>query len=552
MYKGNDQEIYDLVLEADFVSREELDQIRRRAFEQDQALATVFLEKGMELEALLGLVSKETGVPMISQGSIDLIRAERLTDRLPKKLALGYGVLLVDESEEHCDLLVANPFDHNLEADLSHFLEKQVRLWMSDPVCVQKHLENLYGDDREDPKDFNAVDAGAVVSGDSLNDATIVDYVDMLIQKSIREGASDIHFEPFENSYRIRYRVDGNLKEIPSHTGHLGDVITSRIKVMAGLNIAEKRIPQDGRIQVQAMGRQVDIRVSTLPTQFGESVVLRVLDKSSVNLDLDLLGMPERVLQQLRTAIRAPNGIFLATGPTGSGKTTTLYSALRELNDPESKLLTVEDPVEYDIGGIVQVQTHAMIGLDFARVLRAFLRHDPDRILLGEIRDTETARIAVQASLTGHMVFSSLHTNNASGAVTRFVDMGVEPYLVAASLVAVIAQRLLRRLNPEVSESYAPSDFELEQLGFAQEDLNGRLFCRENPSVEEGDFFKGRVGLYEMLSVNDEFREGITGMLSHTELERIAIRNGMDTLRVDALRVLLDGLSTTKEVLRYT
>lgn len=552
MYKGNDQEIYDLVLEAGFVSREELDQIRRRAFEQDQALATVFLEKGMELEALLGLVSKETGVPMISQGSIDLIRAERLTDRLPKKLALGYGVLLVDESEEHCDLLVANPFDHNLEADLSHFLEKQVKLWMSDPVCVQKHLENLYGGDREDPKDINVVDAGAVVSGDSLNDATIVDYVDMLIQKSIREGASDIHFEPFENSYRIRYRVDGNLKEIPSHTGHLGDVITSRIKVMAGLNIAEKRIPQDGRIQVQAMGRQVDIRVSTLPTQFGESVVLRVLDKSNVNLDLDLLGMPERVLQQLRTAIHAPNGIFLATGPTGSGKTTTLYSALRELNDPESKLLTVEDPVEYDIGGIVQVQTHAMIGLDFARVLRAFLRHDPDRILLGEIRDTETARIAVQASLTGHMVFSSLHTNNASGAVTRFVDMGVEPYLVAASLVAVIAQRLLRRLNSEVSESYAPSDFELEQLGFAREDLNGRLFCRGNPSVEEHDLFKGRVGLYEMLSVNDEFREGITGMLSHMELERIAIRNGMDTLRVDALRVLLDGLSTTKEVLRYT
>src|SRR5205814_7067727 len=314
--------------------------------------------------------------------------------------------------------------------------------------------------------------------------------------------ASDIHFEPFENEFKIRYRVDGALYEMAPPPRHLAPPVISRVKVMANMNIAERRLPQDGRIQKNIAGRSVDLRVSTLPTQFGESVVLRVLDRSTVNLDLEMLGMPKYVGDYLLEVIERPNGIFIATGPTGSGKTTTLYSCLRKINTMDSKLLTAEEPVEYDLEGIMQVPVNENIGLTFARVLRAFLRQDPDRIMIGEMRDLETAQIAIQASLTGHLVFTTLHTTDAPGAVPRLVDMGVEPFLISSTLEAVLGQRLLRRICTNCRTSYQPTDSILAQLEIARQDIGTKqFFYGQGCDACNHTGYKGRIGIYELLRV---------------------------------------------------
>jgi len=553
MFKGRDSELAEILEAAGLVEIEQIEAYTKQAFEQSRDFGECVISGAAITEShLLQLVAAHLELELMQDFAGERAGVDRILQKIPRQIALRYGVLLLGEDLECIHLAVADPFDHEIEMDLEHFLERPVQLYVANPEWVESQIKTLYSD-REISKELGAVD-GELKDGilGLESSATIIDYVDRLLQKSIHDGASDIHFEPFEHCFRIRYRVDGNLREIPSQTEHLGTAIISRIKVMAQLNIAEDRVPQDGRIRVQTMGRFVDLRVSTLPTQFGESVVLRILDKSRVNLDLDLLGMPQDVSSALKTCIHAPNGIFLATGPTGSGKTTTLYSALRELNQPGCKLLTVEDPVEYDIDGIVQVQTHALIGLDFARALRAFLRHDPDKILLGEIRDTETARIAVQASLTGHMVFSSLHTNDAAGAVTRFVDMGVEPFLVAASLVAVLAQRLLRRIDPDNSEAYIPSDVELQMLDCSREEIGNAKFFRPRDSSLTGAGYRGRVGLYELIVIDDFFREGITLRKSHSELANLAAANGMRNLRRDGIRVLKQGDTSVEEVIRYT
>ena len=329
--------------------------------------------------------------------------------------------------------------------------------------------------------------------------------------------------------------------------------VISRIKVISELNIAEHRIPQDGRVKLTIEGRAVDLRVSTLPTQFGESVVLRVLDKSAVNLDLDNLGLPDSVKTGIRDAVRRPNGIFIVTGPTGSGKTTTLYSALREVNEIDTKLLTAEDPVEYEIEGIMQVPVNHQVGLDFARALRAFLRQDPDKIMVGEIRDIETARIAVQASLTGHVVLSTLHTNDAPGAVTRLVDMGLEPFLLSASLEFVLAQRLVRKICSGCKEEYAPKKEMLDAIGLKADEIGERRFyygtgCEECSQAG----YRGRTGLFEMIKVTDSFREMINSGAATLVLRQSAIEQGMRTLREDGIRSIFDGESTVEEVLKYT
>ncbi|MDA7501229.1 GspE/PulE family protein, partial [Akkermansiaceae bacterium] len=311
---------------------------------------------------------------------------------------------------------------------------------------------------------------------DEANSAPIMRYVDLVLYQAIKEKASDIHFEPFETEFKIRYRVDGMLYEMTPPPVHLALPIISRVKVMANMNIAERRIPQDGRIVKQVGDQSVDMRVSSLPTQYGESVVLRVLDRNSVNLNLDNLGLPQHIHGYIHDTIRMPNGIFIVTGPTGAGKTTTLYAALREINKIDTKILTAEDPVEYDVDGIIQVPVNDAIGMTFERVLRAFLRQDPDKILVGEMRDLDTAKIAIQASLTGHLVLSTLHTNDAAGAVTRLVDMGTQPFLVAASLEGILAQRLLRTICPDCKAPYEPSEAILTQLGVAPHELGDKSF----------------------------------------------------------------------------
>ena len=378
-------------------------------------------------------------------------------------------------------------------------------------------------------------------------------YVNTVIARAIQAKASDIHFEPFEKEFKIRYRVDGALYEMAPPPRRLAVPVTSRIKVMANLNIAERRVPQDGRIQTLLGGRNVDLRVSTLPTQYGESVVLRVLDRSVVNLDLEKLGIPKAIFDYICDTIEKPNGIFIVTGPTGSGKTTTLYACLNRVNTIETKILTVEDPVEYELEGVIQVPAHEAIGLTFARALRAFLRQDPDKILVGETRDLETAQIAIQASLTGHLVMTSLHTNDAAGAVTRLLDMGVEPFLMAATMEGILAQRLLRRVCKDCRTPYPPKTEILSQLGLAPSDVGDRPFYfGKGCETCNGTGYRGRVGIYELLDIREPIRQLINDRAPSVIIRQKGMELGMTTLRQDGIRNILEGHTTVEEVLKYT
>jgi type IV pilus assembly protein PilB len=381
----------------------------------------------------------------------------------------------------------------------------------------------------------------------------IIRFVNLVLAQAIRDKASDIHFEPFEHEFKIRYRIDGSLYEMSPPPKHLSVSITSRVKVLANLNIAERRIPQDGRIKLTLAGRPVDLRVSTLPTQFGESVVLRVLDQSAVQLDIGQLGMPEDVFEGIQEIVKRPNGIFIVTGPTGSGKTTTLYSALRVVNSPDVKILTAEDPVEYEIEGIMQVPVNHAVGLTFAKALRSFLRQDPDIIMVGEIRDLETAQISIQASLTGHLVLSTLHTNDAAGAVTRLVDMGVEPFLIASSVEAVLAQRLVRRVCSGCRTAYEPPATLLQQLGIDPIDIGNReFFFGKGCNTCNNTGYKGRMGIYEWLRMSEAVRDLVVERAPTLVIKQKALEQGMRTLRDDGLRAIFDGATSIEEVVKYT
>ncbi len=378
----------------------------------------------------------------------------------------------------------------------------------------------------------------------------VVRLVDRMLRQAIEDRASDIHFEPFESDFKVRYRIDGALYEMSPPPPSLASAVTSRIKVLANLDIAERRIPQDGRIKVTVAGRLVDLRVSTLPTEFGESVVIRVLDQYVAPLALTDLGLPVDIIQGLEEFLRRPNGILIVTGPTGSGKTTTLYSALRSVNTTDRKVLTAEDPVEYELEGVMQLSVAP--GLTFATALRAFLRQDPDVMMIGEIRDLETAQVAIQASLTGHLVLSTLHTTDALGAVTRLVELGVEPFLLASSLEAVLAQRLVRRICPACRKAETPSQHELLRAGLSAEDCAGRVFYRGAgcPHCHESGY-RGRLGLFEWLRIDEGLRQAIGRGGASAELREQAVRGGLRTLREDGLRAVFEGVTTLEEIGRY-
>jgi type IV pilus assembly protein PilB len=372
---------------------------------------------------------------------------------------------------------------------------------------------------------------------------------------AVRDKASDIHFEPFEDEFRIRYRIDGVLYEMPSPDMRLALPVVSRVKVMAKLDIAERRLPQDGRIEMDLPGLSVpiDLRVSVLPTMFGESVVMRVLDRSNVQLSLDRVGLRDDDLERVRALISKPNGIVVVTGPTGSGKTTTLYAALNELNEPGVKILTAEDPVEYDIDGLVQCQVNVDQELTFARLLRSFLRQDPDVILVGEIRDLETAQIAIQASLTGHLVFSTLHTNDAPSSILRLVDLGVESFLLTATIEAIVAQRLVRRICNACKEEYVPTEEQLMELALLPSDVQGRTFYRGRGCGEcNGTGYRGRMALFEIMGMDDALRELVMSQASTAVIRAEARRRGMRTLRESGLLSIYEGQTTIDEVVRET
>lgn len=500
------------------------------------------------------IVASELGVQTFNLK--DFTPPAPLLALLPAGTARLHGALPIKFDELGLHVVLVDPMNPQTLDDLRFALGRDVNLLISPDYLVEEKINECYGGEGKAMDDLLYQLSNATIDGNAeseANSAPVIRYVDLVLFQAIKEKASDIHFEPFEKEFKIRYRVDGALYEMAPPPAHLALPIISRVKVMANMNIAEKRVPQDGRIVKQVGERQVDMRVSSLPTQYGESIVLRVLDRSSVNLSLDNLGLPQHIHTYIKDTIEKPNGIFIVTGPTGAGKTTTLYAALREINTIDSKLLTAEDPVEYDIDGIIQIPINEAIGVDFPRVLRAFLRQDPDRIMIGEMRDKETATIGIQAALTGHLVLSTLHTNDAPGAITRLIDMGCEPFLVSASLEGVLAQRLVRTICPSCKTPYEPSEAILGQLGVSAHELGDKEFYTGAGCQACGKTgYRGRRGLYELLNITDPIRELIIERAPTIVLKQKAMELGMNTLREDGLRNIYQGTTTIEEVLKYT
>jgi len=527
---------------------------------------------GKNLEQIIvdyGIVSEEELMGRIAEylglTYVDVTQAHftpELLSSIPPQSARIHGALPVGADEFSVTVALTDPLNQQNIDDLQWTTGKSINAVVANFSQLRDLIQQFYGSEDAEVEDLVSQLAGEVqetdgASAEDLNSvassAPIVKYVNTVIAKAIQAQASDVHFEPFEKEMKIRYRVDGALYEMAPPPKKLALPVISRIKVMSGLNIAERRIPQDGRIQTTMANRPVDLRVSTLPTQYGESVVLRVLDRSVVNLDLDALGMPVHVLNYVRETVAKPHGIFIVTGPTGSGKTTTLYSCIREINTIDSKILTAEDPVEYELEGIQQVQIHENIGLTFARTLRAFLRQDPNKILVGETRDLQTAQIAIQASLTGHLVLSSLHTNDAAGAITRLIDMGIEPFRISATLEGVLGQRLIRKICPECRTPYEPTESVLAQIGLTVHDIGDKSFYYgEGCEHCNHSGYKGRKGIYELLDITEPIRQLINKKAPTVVIRQKAVELGMSTLREDGLRSIFDGETTIEEVIKYT
>ena len=514
----------------------------------------------IQLPQILEKISDSLGLPLIADlTGLDL--SPELLARIPPHTARNLGALPVAGDATTLTVALADPLATQALEDLRFATGMEIAQVVATPDQIQPLLDKHYGSAEVNIDELlteleNAPDSALTAEGVDLSEAgsaPIIKYVNTIIARAIHAKASDIHFEPFEKEFKIRYRVDGALYEMAPPPRRLAIPLTSRIKVMANLNIAERRVPQDGRIQTLLAGRQVDLRVSTLPTQYGESVVLRILDRTVVNLDLEKLGIPKHIFDYICETVEKPNGIFIVTGPTGSGKTTTLYSCLGRINTIDTKILTVEDPVEYELEGIIQVPANEAIGLTFARALRAFLRQDPDKILVGETRDLETAQIAIQASLTGHLVMTSLHTNDAAGAVTRLLDMGVEPFLMSATMEGILAQRLLRRVCKECRTPFPPKEDVLAQLGMTASEVGDRPFYfGKGCEICNGTGYKGRVGIYELLDIREPIRQLINERAPSVVIRQKGIELGMTTLRQDGIRNLLEGHTSIEEVLKYT
>lgn len=497
---------------------------------------------------------KETNIP------------PKVLELVPQTMAEIYKIMPISLKNDVLTVAMADPQNVAALDDLRNFLGYDVRGAVSNHQDVEEAITRHYADKEDSIEDVigkmeeelpeergreGAYDIGS--EEELVNSAPIRKLLNMVLLLAIRDQASDIHFEPFEDEFKIRVKADGVLYEMVPPPRHLANAIVTRIKVMANLDIAERRLPQDGRIELNVGGNSVDLRVSVLPTMFGESVVMRVLDRTVVQLDLNKIGMDARTLSRFRQCLRAPNGIVLVTGPTGSGKTTTLYSALNELNDIETKIITTEDPVEYEIEGLIQVPVNHDIDVTFANVLRAILRHDPDVILVGEIRDYETAETAIQSALTGHLVFSTLHTNDAPSTVTRLRDMGIAPFMITATVEAILAQRLVRRICTECRTEFEPSDellMEL-QLPIAQA-RQYRFYYGKGCARCNNSGYKGRCGLYELLNVTDDIRDMISANASSDEIRNMARSQGMTTLREAGLKLIFDGVTTIDEVVRET
>src|SRR3989475_25317 len=550
----NEKQVAELFVEQQVLQPSQAEDVLNEANLNGKTIVQAMVDSGFVDESgFYRTIAEALGAEYIDFGDKEV--APAFLKLIPSGLARLHRALPIGLSGNTLRVALADAPDPRAAEDLRFALGKDVDVVVAPTEQIDNRIKEYYGADTTSMEEVlkQLGEAGEMlqIRGDDTAEAVeaeanatpIIRFVDLILYQAIQDRASDIHFEPFENEFKIRYRVDGALYEMSPPPRHLALPVISRVKVMANMNIAERRLPQDGRIQKNIAGRHVDLRVSTLPTQFGESVVLRVLDRSTVNLDLEMLGMPEYVHNYILEIINCPNGIFIATGPTGSGKTTTLYSCLRKINTIDSKLLTAEEPIEYDLEGIVQVPVNEAIGLTFARVLRAFLRQDPDRIMLGETRDLETAQIAIQASLTGHLVFTTLHTNDAPGAITRLIDMGVEPFLISATLAAVLGQRLLRSICPNCRAAYTPNASLLAQIELAKKDIGDRkFFYGKGCDSCNNTGYKGRKGIYELMKITDPLRELVNERAPTVVLKQKAAKRAAKAARVAQPREKRKGI----------
>ena len=535
---------------------------------ESKPIRKLVIDQGiLDEDSLLAAMAAYQDTEAIDLGGMTL--ESEVTEAIPASTARMYNVFPIAADDSSVTLATFDLVDPRISDEMLFTLSKEVKFVFAREKDVMDRIAQYYGDANAsvadmikslgegmtDDEAFAAnANANDIASMESMaNSSAIIKFVNLVLYQGVVDHAADIHIEPFEHDFKIRYRVDGALYEMKAPDVKMAPAIISRIKSLANLNIAERRIPQDGRIALTVAGRPVDLRVSCLPTAHGESVVMRILDQTTTSLDLENVGFPEDVYEQITMDIEKPNGIFIVTGPTGSGKTTTLYSVLRRINTIDSKLLTAEEPVEYNVDGIVQVPIDAHAGNTFARVLRAFLRQDPDIMMIGEIRDLETAEIAVQAALTGHFVFSTLHTNDAAGAVMRLIDMNVAPYLLASTLEAVLGQRLVRTCCKECKVGYEPDDEALERIELTRDQIGGRqFFYGKGCKTCNGTGYKGRRGVFEYLRMSGPVRELVNNRAPTLIIREKARELGMRTMREDGIRCILDGYTTVDEVLRYT
>ena len=538
----------------------DLARAQRLHAEAGGSLAALLVRLGMVSERDMAEAAAEAmGLPLLA--ARDCPEAPPAGVQLSLRFLKQVSACPVGEDAGHVDLLVADPQDPYAAEAVALATGRAVRVKVGLRAEIADLIERYYGSGRsamgtivENLGDDSAGDEADVEQlRDLASEAPVIRLVNLVIQRAVELRASDIHIEPFENRLKVRYRVDGVLEEAESPPANLTAAVISRIKIMAKLNIAERRLPQDGRIMVRVQGKELDLRVSTVPTAHGESVVMRLLDRESVVLDFKALGFTDEFLGQFTKVLEQPHGILLVTGPTGSGKTTTLYAALSQLNTSDVKIITVEDPVEYQIEGINQIQAKPQIGLDFAQALRSIVRQDPDIIMIGEMRDLETARIAIQSALTGHLVLSTLHTNNAAGGITRLMDMGVEDYLLTSTVNGILAQRLVRRIEPTHAERYEALPEVIEEFGLRRFQPEGPIYLyRPKPSALTPTGYLGRTTIMEFLVMDDELRRLVMQHAGMGEIEEAARARGMRTMYEDGLAKALQGLTTIEEVLRVT
>ena len=560
---SNDEYVLEVLVENGLVMQDQVDQARESAVERGGSGVDILVEDGVLSEDdILANLAGLFGMEFVSLQDVDIpveIRA-----LIPIETARRYNVIPVYRTDDALTVALSDPLDFDTLDSLRYLLKTPVEGVVARPSEIKAVLDRYYVVEADVEDMLDQITDGTVevdtaqddlisADGASESDAPIIKLVSLLILEGYRSHASDIHLEPLEKRFRVRYRIDGVLIEVDSPPKRLQSAVISRVKIMAGMKISEKRVPQDGRIQVNILGRELDLRVSTVPANHGESIVMRILDKQNLALGLPKLGFFSDDQQLFERLISLPDGVILVTGPTGSGKTTTLYACLNHINRPDRKIITVEDPVEYQMSGINQVQVNHDVGLTFSLALRSILRQAPNIVMIGEIRDLETAHIATEAALTGHLVFSTLHTNDAPSAVTRLLDIGIKPFLAASSIRAVVAQRLVRCICEHCKEEYMPTDTEIATLGAGAEQLRGKpVFRGHGCSQCSLSGYSGRKGLFEIFLVNDEIQKMIFDNIPVSEMRVHARELGMRTLREDGLRKIGSGMTTISEVLRVT